>query len=357
MFRILLPLLVFFYYSPCAYSEQDHASNSPAEQLVFLNWADYMDPALLSQFEALHNIHVKQIHFESDDHRNSMLAASRGTGYDLVIVNEAMLKSYINNGWLASIPVPVPENFQHLDERWINAYPESRGRAVPFFWGTLGIAYRSDLLAKPLTRWADFFQPNSVLAGRIAMMNSSREVMGMALKTLGYSLNSTVPIELKKAAALLKLQLPFVKTYRYVTNDETSSLVSGDVIASMMFNGDALMLHNINENIKYLVPEEGGNLWIDYMAVFGSSRKQQQAWTFINFLQNPKVAAKLSQHLYTATANKTATSYLPAEFLNNATIYPREEVVEKSEYLRSVPPRTLNKINSLFLPIALAHGQ
>jgi len=357
--RILLVLLTILasYTSSLTFAKEQFQHPNTPNKLVLLNWDDYMDPELLQQFEQLHNIQIQQIYFESDDTRNSILAASDGQGYDLAIVNEAMIESYSDRGWLASLPQPQPDNFQHIDPKWVEAYPNTTDKAVALFWGTLGIAYRSDLVSQPFTQWSHFFTPDKSLTKRLGLMNSSREVMGMALKSLGYSINSTNISQLTKAAALLKQQHPFVKSYRYLSLDESSDLLSGKIFASMMYGGDALMLQELNDNIQYVIPEEGSNIWIDYLVVFSASKKQDMAWQFINFLHDPKRAADLSQYLYTATTNKTAKKHLPEHFLNNRTIYPAKEILEKSEYFNNISPRSLNKINTLFLPVFLSHTE
>jgi spermidine/putrescine transport system substrate-binding protein len=354
--RILLALFAILatYASNHTFAEKQ---SQLTEQLVLLNWDDYMDAELLQEFERLHNIQVKEIYYESDDTRNSILAASNGKGYDLAIVNEAMIESYNDRGWIASIPQPQPDNFQHIDASWVDIYPNTTDKAIPLLWGTLGIGYRADLVSQPLATWSQFFNPDESLTGRLGLMNSSRDVMGMALKSLGYSINSTNLSQLTKAAALLKRQLPFVKSYRYLSLDETSDILNGELYASMMYGGDALMLQELNNNIQYVIPQEGTNIWIDYLVVFSASKKQDMAWKFINFLHDPKRAASLSQYLYTATTNKTAKKYLPEYFLNNKTIYPPKGVLEKSEYFNKISPRALNKINTLFLPVFLSHSE
>ena len=131
-------------------------------ELVVLTWSDYMDPELVEAFERQHNAQVKFVYFEDDDGRDAMMINGDGKGYDLVLVNDSNLESYQRRGWLAPINLEQVPNQQHIDMRWRNAFPVSQGFAVPYFWGTIGIAYRADLVKQPIKSWAEFFDPPEV---------------------------------------------------------------------------------------------------------------------------------------------------------------------------------------------------
>ena len=180
------------------------------------------------------------------------------------------------------------------------------------------------------------------------LINTTRDVVGMALKSLGYSANSVNTMELKEAEALLLKQKPYVNDYAYIATDETSSLVSGDIIAAMLYNGDALTVQEHHGAIEYLVPEEGGNIWVDYLVVSSTSKHKKAAWKFINFLHNPENAAQLAKMVYFATPNKAAEKYLSTEFLNDEIIYPSDKTIQKSEFYKRLPARTINLQNAIF---------
>ena len=239
-------------------------------------------------------------------------------------------------------------NLVHVDDRWRDMFPGARDYAVPYFWGTLGIGYRADLVPEPITSWQQLFRPAEPLRGRIGMIGDPFDLLGMALKALGYSANSADRRELAEAERLLHDQKPYVRTYRYVSLTEESSLVTGEVAASMMYSGDALMVAEHHDEIVYVVPEEGGNIWIDYLVVMASSSKKQAAKTFINFLNEPENAAQLAEYVYYATPNLAAERLLPKEFLEDPTIYPSRSVLERSEFYTELPPRADKRRNTIF---------
>jgi len=329
----------------------DSARHSKPRELVLLNWSEYIDLELVAKFEQQFNAKLRETYFESDDLRDDMMLETDGKGYDLAVVNGISVDLYRNRGWLSAIDEAQIPNLKHIDSRWLDAFPGIEGYAVPYFWGTVGIAYRKDLVETPLTSWMDILQPADYLHGKISMVENSRDLLGMALKALGYSANSTDAKHIKAAGKLLLAQRPHVKTYTYIALSEESALVSGDIIAAMLFSGDALMVQEHHEEIDYVVPAEGGNLWVDYLAVLEGSKNKDLAWAFINFLNEPENAAQLAKFVYYATPNKAAEKLLPAEFLEDPVIYPSQAVLSKSEFYKPLPPRAMKKRNSTFTQI------
>lgn len=321
---------------------------SASHELVFLNWSGYLDPGLVAKFEQRHNIKLREVYFESDDLRDEILVETDGMGYDLAIVNGAMLETYRKRGWLATATVKQIPNLKYVDDYWINAFEGARNHAIPYFWGTLGIGYRADLVDSRPKSWMDLFRPAEQLRGKIVMLNSQRDALGMALKALGYSANSTDSHQIREAAELLIAQKPYVYTYAYLVLDENSALVKGDVAMAMIFNGDALMLQEHHDQIQYAVPGEGGNIWTDYLVVLQGSKNKKIAYAFIDFLNQPQHAAQLAEFVYYATPNKAAEKLLPSEFLKNPVIYPSEEVLSRSEVYRPLPPRSIRTRNTHF---------
>jgi spermidine/putrescine transport system substrate-binding protein len=344
-FKSMAGLVVFV--SAVAFAADSTLHPKPRE-LVLLNWSEYLDPDLVEKFEAQFNAKLRQVYFESDDLRDEMMLETDGTGYDLALVNGISVDVYRKRGWLSPVSEAQVPNFKHIDSRWLESFPGLEGYAVPYFWGTIGIAYRKDLVEAPLTSWMDLFQPAESLRGKIGMVENSRDALGMALKALGYSANSTDTKQIKAAEQLLLAQKPHVKTYTYVALNEESALVSGDIIATMIYSGDALMAQEHHQEIDYVVPSEGGNIWVDYLVVLKNSKNKALAWAFLNFLNEPENAAQLAEFVYYATPNKGAEKLLPAEFLEDPIIYPSQAVLSKSEFYRPLPPRAMKKRNIAF---------
>ncbi len=319
-----------------------------ANKLVILNWSEYLDPEVLKEFEAQTGIKITEVYYETDEMRTEMLVQTNGQGYDLMVANGPSIAKYAKRKWLAPIDATQVPNLRHVDQQWRQAFPDTESYSVPFLWGTLGIAYRSDIVPAPVTSWSALFKPAEGLRGKIVMIKDPRDLIGMALKSLGYSANSSSSSELDAAEHLLLAQKPFVASYSYVSLTEKSVLVTGEASMAMIYNGDALALQEFEPAIRYVLPEEGSNLWCDYFLVTSSSTNKKQAHAFLNFIHQPDIMARLAQYAYFATSNKEAQKLLPADFLADPTIYPSSEVLRKSETYTALPPRTAKRFNSIF---------
>lgn len=312
-----------------------HPNPDEAEEagLWLLNWSDYMDPTLLAAFEAACGVPVHELYFENDVARDRIMTETDGgRGIDLLIIDDLTLSAYIDHGWVARLdPAEIPNRSQ-LDPRWLALRPQYADYAVPYLWGTFGIAYRADLVAQPITSWRQIFEPAGELDGRIVMVTDPHDLVGPALMALGYSFNATSEAELSAAAALLERQRPHLFAYGYLALTAESTLVTGQVVAATVYSGEALTLRQFSDNIRYVTPEEGSLIWLDYIAVAQASAKKDMAMQFINFLNEPENAARLAQYAYFATPNAGAEALLPEDFLNDETVYPPAEVLARSTF-------------------------
>lgn len=325
---------------------QQASNNIP--ELVILSWSEYMDPEIIAKFEKTYNVKVREVYYESDDTRDDMLVESDGTEYDLVVSSGSSLRTYLKRDWLTPFTKKQVPNLIHIKNKWVNAFEGSAGYSIPYFWGTLGIAYRSDLVSTPITSWKQIFEPKAELHNKILMANSVNDVIGVALKSLGFSSNSFNKDEYKLAEKLLTRQKAYVKDYAYLALNEDSSIVKGDIYVSMAYSGDALTLIDIEPKIKYIVPVEGGGIWVDYFTVMNKSKKKDLSFKFLNFINKPAHAAQIAEYVYYASPNSAAEKILPKEFTSDPSIYPKNETLLKSEFNQPIPPRIKRYRNNIF---------
>jgi spermidine/putrescine transport system substrate-binding protein len=324
------------------------AGDDPERTLVVLTWSDYLDPEVAAEFERRHDARLKFVYFANDYDRDTRLASSDGQGYDLILINGVKLDLYARSGWLTPLDDERVPNRRHLEATWQRMFPGAERYGAAYFWGTLGIAYRRDLVPEPLVSWKQLVEPREELRQRIAMVKSDRDLLTSALKLLGHSVNTDDPGALRAAGALLERQKPYVKSYAYLSLSEESALVKGEVWVAMMYNGDVLMLKEHQADIEYVVPEEGSNLWVDYWTVMASSRRKALAYAFVDFLNDPEIAARNAQFVYYATPNKAAEAHLPPDYFEDPVIYPSPEVLARSEPYRKLPPRSQKLLNGIF---------
>lgn len=323
-------------------------SAADKSSIVILNWSEYLNADLIAAFEKQYNATVKQVYFESDDARDKILLQTGGKGYDLIMVNGSTLSAYQRRGLIAPYNANKISNLKYIDERWRTAFEDAKEYGVPYFWGTLGIAYRADLVSKPITSWMDFFDPEDKLKGKLLIVKSSRDVIGMALKALGYSANSENREELLEAQQLLTRAKPYFSKFGYINLDETSSMLSGDTIAATVYGGDALNVAEHGENIAYVIPKEGGNIWVDYFSISSKAKNPDLAHAFINFMNEPKWAAVNAEEMYLASPNKAARKLLSKELINDSVIYPDESILSNSEFYKELNPRAHRLRSNIF---------
>ncbi|UTW09665.1 polyamine ABC transporter substrate-binding protein [Pseudomonas benzenivorans] len=320
-------------------------------QLTILNWGDYLAPEVVTAFEQQHQVKVVESLYSSDDDRTRLLMENDGEGYDLILVAGSDLASYAKRGWIVPLdPARLP-NLKHLETRWQQAFAAAHTHGVPYFWGTLGILYRSDLVSTPITSWLQLFRPATELQGKIAMLEDGRDIIGASLKALGHSLNSSDTEQLKAAQALLREQKAHVRTYDSISLDEHSPILSGEIVATIIYNGDALMLKEYNPHLRYVVPREGGNLWVDYFTLGGKARDVDLAYSFLNFINEPPQAARLALFSHYASPNRAAQALLPKAMLSDPIVYPDAASLATSEAYAPQPARAQRLRNQIIADV------
>jgi len=319
--------------------------------LHLLTWSDYLDPELVSGFEQTSGAKLKFTYFETDEHRDQILTQQGSEGFDLALIDAIRLPLYIKRGWLSTLETRLVPNLAHLDPRCLADFSSAKDYAVPYFWGTQGIAYRGDLVQQPIEGWMQLYRPQEQLRGKIVMIDDSREVMGMAAIALGKSMASHDIRDWEAAAQLVYEQRPYVYSYGYIAIDETSGLVSGEILAAQIFNGEALNLKQFNPDIVYVHPVEGSSYWVDNWVLFKDSRQRELAHAFLNYLNEPAHAAANAQSVYFATCNKAAEALLPKTFLQDPVIYPPPEVMQRLQPYSLLPPDITRKVNMLYSQI------
>lgn len=318
-------------------------TSAQARTLKIFTWEDYFHPELLRAFEERYQVTVEEVLYSSDVDRSRRLAQADGGHFDIVVTAGSDLRMHVENGWIMPIDFASVPNAEELSSQWRNAYFGSRVYALPYVWGTTGIAYRADLVKEPITRWAQLFWPAAELQGRILLTDDVGELINVGLKAQGYSLNTQNEQSLIAVEEMLLEQRPYVQAYRYVLLDERSELLSGEAVAAFTYNGDALVLQQENANVHYVVPEEGSNLWADYLTVGAHSENPILAHVFLNFINDPVNAAKTAQYYQFATPHMGAYDLLPQDFLDNSLIYPDRQVLERSEFSRALSPEILQR--------------
>ncbi|WP_337019619.1 ABC transporter substrate-binding protein [Oceanobacillus massiliensis] len=320
---------------------------SGGNTLTVYNWGDYIDEELIDRFEEETGI---TIIYETFDSNEAMMTKVQqgGTTYDVAVPSEYMVEKMKEEDLLVELDYSKLPNVKYLDERFMDlAFDPGNNYSVPYFWGTVGIIYNPTLLpeGKEITGFNDLWDPE--LENKILLIDGAREILGMGLNSLGYSLNDTDEDHLQEALTKLKELTPNVKA---IVGDENKMLMENNEAAiAVGWSGDARDIMWENENIDYVVPEEGSNLWFDNFVIPKTAQNVDAAHQFINFMLDPEVAAQNTEYVSYSTPNKEALKYMPEDMVNDERFYPEPELTERLEVYENLGKQHLAYYNELFL--------
>lgn len=298
------------------------------------NWGEYMDETLIDQFEKETGIGVNYKLYETNEALLSKMEAG-GSSYDVVFPSDYAISEMIKRDMLLPIDFNNVPNYKYVDERCKGReYDPENKYSVPYFWGTVGILYNKEMVDDPVDSWDILW--NEKYAGKILMKKDVRDTMGVALKKLGFSVNSTNDSELQQAKQLLLDQKPLVNGYY---GDQIKDMISnGDAALGVTYSGDFMDLY-WDESVDfsyvgYAIPKEGTNLWFDAMVIPKSCRYKKEAEMFINFMMDPEVAFQNSNEVGYTSPNTEAIKMMreeDPEVFELAAYWPNDDVVNKGE--------------------------
>jgi spermidine/putrescine transport system substrate-binding protein len=273
-----------------------------------------MPKDLLENFTKETGIQAEMSVHATNEEIMGKVTAGGGKGYDVLFVSSPFVEALAKQGLIAELdPAKIPN--------LANLYPEARNLtydpgnkwSVPYAWGTTGLCYRSDLVQPAPTSWMDLLQPTDALKGKITMLATDRWLMAAGLKALGFSVNSTNPDEINKAKDLLiqakKNLLAYDDTTFY------SKLVSGE--ASLVQAWDGWCNYGIAENpaIKFVVPSEGSDMWVDTMVVTAASGNKDGAMAFLNYVLRPEIHKWVAENILYKVPNQKAMEALDPKLI------------------------------------------
>ena len=296
------------------------------------NVGDYIDEELINKFEKETGIKVL---YETYDTNETMYQKvnSGSTNYDLVFPSDYMVEKMKNEGLLQKIDFNNIPNIKYIGKDFLNpVYDKTNEYSVPYMWGTFGILYNKKMVKEPVDSWDILWNPK--YKGNILMFDSVRDTMGIALKKLGYSINSTDSKQINEAKNALIKQKDLVLAY---VNDEGKDRLLGEEAAmGIVYSGDAVNLMNENPNLQYVIPKEGTNKWVDTMCIPKTAQNKKEAEMFINFLLDPENAKTNAEYIGYSIPNEGALKLLDKEITENPVAYPSEEVLAKCETFRDL---------------------
>jgi spermidine/putrescine-binding protein len=336
-FMIVLATFALFAASCGGGGEKAGAAASGTRTVNIYIWTNYLPQDVLEDFEKRTGIDANVDTYDSNEAILEKLQ-SGVADYDIVVPSDYMMKILIPAGLLREIDQARLPNRKNLDPRFLNQqYDPDNRHSLPYLWGTTGIGYDKTKIGGSIDSWGALFDERH--AGRILMLDDMREAFGAALKLMGRSINEKDPAVLRQAAERLKKQKRLVKTYN--SSDFANLLASGDVDVAHGWNGEmAEAVASHPDRLVYVVPKEGGTLWIDNLAIPKGARNLDAAYAFINFVMEPGIMARIVNDVHYAGANQAALPMIDEAIRNNPAIYPPREVLDRCELIEDLGETT-----------------
>lgn len=344
------------------------AASQDNGELNWYNWAHYVSPDVVKQFEAQTGIKVNQSYYDTNEILEAKVLTGN-SGYDLVVPSLSNIGRQIKAGAYQPIDKNQIPNYSDIDPKLLSLLERvdpNNQYAVPYFWGINTLAINKDMVTKalgtdklPENAWDLVFNPeytHKLASCGISFSESPLDQYPMALRYIGKDPNSSNPEDLKAATDMMRKVRPDIK--RFTNSGYVDDLARGDLCVAIGTGGDLNIAKNraaeANKDIhiEVLVPKTGVALWADALMIPKDARNVANAYGFINYLLTPEVAAENGNYITYAPAGLKARSLMEDKFRNDPSIIPSEEVLANSYVILPQTPETSRLLTRLYQELA-----
>ena len=316
------------------------AAGSGGELNVY-NWSDYIGETTVDDFQKATGISVRYDVYDSNETLEAKLMAGN-TGYDLVVPTTSFLGRQIQAGLYQEIDKSKLKNYKNLDPQILEAvapFDPGNKYAVPYFWGTVGIGYNVDKVKErlgdnaPVDSLDLLFKPeyaSKLQDCGISMLDAPSDMFQTALKYLGKDPHSKSEEDYNAVADMFAKVRPYIKYFH--SSQYINDLANGELCAVIGWSGDVFIAAaradeaKNNVHLDYRIPKEGSLLWVDTLAIPKDAKNVDNALKFIDYLNEPQVAANGVNYVSYASPNLAALPMVNDDIKNNPSIYPTDEV-------------------------------
>ncbi|MDL2319196.1 spermidine/putrescine ABC transporter substrate-binding protein [Eubacteriales bacterium OttesenSCG-928-A19] len=322
-----------------------------AGEVNVYNWEDYISDEALRLFEAETGIKVNYMRFTTNEDMLVQVQADP-TNYDVIFPSDYIIERLIREDLLEPLNLAnIPNADLTLDWLKTTDYDPEMAYSVPYMWGTVGILYNTTMVREPITSWTAMW--DEYYLDNVFMMDSIRDSIGITLKMLGYSMNTRDKdaLEAAKEKLIEQKRLGIVKAYQV---DETKDkMIAGEAAMGLVWSGDAAYAIGYNEDLAYVVPSEGSNVWVDAMCVPRGAKNLENAEIFIDFMCRPDIALLNFEEIWYSTPNSGVLELLDDEILADETIFPTQATIDTCEFFNDIS-QDIQMYNRIWLAIKSA---
>lgn len=308
------------------------------------NWSDYIDDEVLAQFTEETGIRVVYDNYDDNTILETKLLTG-DSGYDIAVPTDSTMSRLILSGALQKLDkskIPNLANQWPLIAERLSSYDPGNEYATNYMWGTTGLGINVDMVTERLGEDADLdtwdllFDPE--VAAKLAdcgihMLDSAEDVIQTTLNYIGLEPDSKNPDEIQQAGEVLRAIRPYIQKFH--SSEYINALANGDICVAMGYSGDILQARDRaeeagnNVEVAYIIPREGALMWFDSFVIPADAPHVDEAHEFIDFMLRPEVAAANTNYVYYANGNIASKDLIDAEVLEDTSIYPDDETLDR----------------------------
>lgn len=323
--RIMTLILCTFW----GFSTLSGCQKQSKETINFINYGENIGEGVLEEFEKRYGIHVEQEVYDAPEEMYNKISAG-AVQYDVAVSIDYLVQRMIEEDKLEKIDFDnVPNMSKIAEDHLSKSFDPENEYSVPYMSGTIGICYNTDYVTEPIDSWTALW--DSQYKKNVVLLDGVRDSLGATLKMLGYSLNTTNPDELKEASDKLIELKKNGNLLSVGSDDNTYKMASGEAAISILWSGEGLNLEEEHENIKFVVPKEGADFWIDSLCIPKGTKNKENAEKFINFLCEKDPAYRTADEIGYTTPQSEAREEQDESVRDNPNAYMSEELINKCE--------------------------
>ena len=327
--KITVFLLILSNLLSCNEEQEKSKIKTAPLVLKIFNWEDYLGSETIEKFTIDTGISVQLDHYEDEE---DMFAYIRSdlSAYDLVVASDDLVREMIAAKTLSKLDLGKIKNIQNIDSRFLNMeFDPQQDYSIPYLWGTTGMVVNTKYIMEHNNSWSILFDEKYV--DKTAMLNNSFETLAAPLKIMGKSINESDALILQEAAELLYKQNKELHGY-YDATTIMEMLIEEQLWAAQIYSGEGMSAVDENDDLLYIIPNEGAPIWLDNFVVPRDAENIESAHLFLDFILDPVINAEIASELWYATANKEALQYINQEVLDSESVFPSEETLKRCEY-------------------------
>lgn len=347
---VALALTCSLIFAGCGTKDNNAGSSQGKGSVYVYNWGQYIDEDVIDMFEKETGIDVIYNEFEQNEDMYPIIQTG-AVKYDVVCPSDYMIEKMIQNDMLAEINFDNVPNIKNIDSIYLEkakAFDADNKYSVPYCWGTVGILYNKTMVDEPIDSWSVLFDEK--YKDNILMIDSVRDAYMIALTYLGYDQNTSNETEIDEATELLRKQYPLVQAY--VIDQVREKMIGEEAAIGVIYSGEAIYTQRENEDLEYVVPKEGSNVWIDGWVIPKNCNNKENAEAWINFMCREDIALKNFDYITYSTPNAVARELIEDEEIRNSTIaFPSTDILDRCKAFRYLGEETEAMYNDKWLQV------